>query len=138
MRSTDRDLDPKASDYNHQSYCDGCRYYDDGDFNKAKRAFSDSIEYWPEDVQAWFALGNCYDELNKPSKSEECYRRVLELSSDSENSNVFYNLGNSLLDQAKFEEAVFYYQMVISKSEAYHSAHINMARAKNGNANKNS
>ena len=53
-------------------------------------------------------------------------------------NDALYNLGNSLLDQAKFTEAIECYVKVSAQCSAYPAAQINMERAKNGNSNKNS
>ncbi len=129
---------PKASDFNHELYKSGCKYYKEGNYKKAKKAFSESIKYWPEDPQAWFALGNCYDELNAPAKAEESFTKSLNFTAKENKSDVFYNLGNSLLDQAKFVEAIDCYTQVFAQSSVYRMAQINLERAKNKNTNKNS
>ncbi len=137
-RSSNKEFDPDASEMNHKTYKSGCRNYNRGHFKKAAKAFSESLEYWPEDPQAWFALGDCYDELNRPAKAEKCFRTSLQFTATDMQSDVLYNLGNSLLDQAKFEEAIECYIKVSAQSSAYRAAQINMERAKNGNPNKNS
>lgn len=137
-RSSRKEFDLDASNLNHKAYTVGCDYYNYGDFKKAVKAFSESIEYWPKDYQAWHALGNCFDELNKPVKAESCYRKFLELAVPEKQDYALYNLGNSLLDQAKFKEAIQCYIKVSGQSTVYLSAQQNMERAKNGNSNKNS
>lgn len=137
-RTTNKEFDPDASDLNHESYKIGCKHYNQGFFKKAAKAFAESIEYWPEDYQAWHALGNCFDELNKPIKAEECYRKFLKLAKPEQKSSAWYNLGNILLDQAKFEEAIECYKNVSAQSSVYSLVSKNIERAKNGNSNKNS
>jgi len=137
-RSRNKDFDPNASDLNHKAYKSGCKEYNRGHFKQAAKAFTESLDYWPEDPQAWFALGNCYDELNKPAKAEKCFRESLQYTSPNHQSDVFYNLGNSLLDQAKFEEAIECYGKVSAQSSGYRAAQINMERAQDENPNKNS
>ena len=137
-RSSNKEFDPNASELNHEAYKTGCENYNRGQFKKAAKAFTESLEYWPEDSQAWFALGDCFDELNKPAKAEQCFRKSLQFAAPEEQSDVLYNLGNSLLDQAKFVEAIECYIKVSAQSSSYRAAQINMERAKNGNPNKNS
>ncbi len=132
------EFDSDASELNHKAYKIGIENYNLGLFKKAAKAFTESIEYWPEDPQAWFALGNCFDELNKPVRAEQCYRKSLQFTVPKEQSDVLYNMGNSLLDQAKFAEAIECYIKVSAQSSSYRAAQINMERAKNGNSNKNS
>jgi len=133
-----KELDPQASELNDKAYKFGCENYNRGHYKKAAKAFTESLDYWPEDPQAWFALGNCYDELNKPSKAENCFRKSLQFTAKDKESDVLFNLGNSLLDQGKFSEAIECYVKVSAQSQAYRAAQINLERARNGNPNKNS
>ena len=137
-RSINKEFDPNASELNHKAYQSGVESYNRGLYKKAAKAFAESTEYWPEDPEAWFALGNCYDELNKPIRAENCFRKSLQFTAPDKKSDVLYNLGNSLLDQAKFSEAIKCYKKVSAQSSTYRAAQINMERAKSGNANKNS
>jgi tetratricopeptide (TPR) repeat protein len=137
-RTINKDLDPNSSKLNHTLYKLGCNLFNKAKYKKAAKAFTESLEYWPEDPQAWFALGDCYDELNKPEKAEKCFRKSLQYTAPNEQSDVLYNLGNSLLDQAKFSEAIKCYNKVSAQSSTYKAAQKNMERAQNGNSNKNS
>ncbi|MCU7816614.1 MAG: tetratricopeptide repeat protein [Candidatus Thiodiazotropha sp. (ex Rostrolucina anterorostrata)] len=137
-RTIDKESDHHSSELNHKLYKAGCDFFEKKEFKKAGKAFSEALEYWPQDTQAWFALGNCYDELNKPAKAEKAFKKALQLCAQNKQSDILYNLGNSLLDQAKFEEAIEYYKKVSAQSSAYRAAQINMERAINGNPNKNS
>ena len=137
-RGSNKEFNTEASELNHKAYKTGCDYYDQGYYKKAAKAFTESLEYWPEDPEAWLALGNCYDELNNPAKAEQCFRKSLQFASPNKKNDILYNLGNSLLDQAKFAEAIECYVKVSAQSSVYRAAQINMERAKNGNSNKNS
>ena len=118
-RYTEKSFSPDASDLNHEGYKEGCKYYKQGDFKRARHAFETALEYWPLDPQAWFALGNCYDELKKPSKAEDCFRKSLKYTSQDKLSDVYCNLGNSLYDQNKLSEAIDFYSKVSAQSTAY-------------------
>jgi tetratricopeptide (TPR) repeat protein len=111
-RDTEKSNLPEASDLNHEAYGDGVAHYKQGNYKRAKQAFKLSLEYWPEDPQAWFALGNCFDELKKPSKAEECFRKALIYAQEEKKSDIYFNLGNSLYDQAKYAEAINFYEKV--------------------------
>ena len=137
-RSKIKEFNKKASEYNHAFYKLGCEEFDRANFKNAVKAFSESLDYWPEDPKAWLALGNCYDELNHPVKAEECYRKALSLESETNKDACYYNLGNSLLDQSKFDEAIMFYKLASAQSKPYNLAQINMERAKNGISTKNS
>ncbi len=129
-RYTEKSFLPEASDLNHEAYTDGCKHYKKGNFSRAKKAFLSAIEYWPQDSQAWHALGNCYDELEKPNKAEGCFRKSLKYTAPGKESDVLFNLGNSLFDQKKYTEAVECYSKVSGQSSAYTVAQRNMRLAK--------
>lgn len=97
----------------------------------AAQAFSESLEYWLEDPQAWFALGNCYDEIEKPKKAEACYRKSLEYSPDESIQDVYYNLANGLYDQGRYSEAIELYKKILPESSIYKKAQTNLALAEN-------
>jgi len=130
-RHLEKSLSPNASDLNHEAYKDGCKHYNSENFSRAKHAFETALEYWPLDPQAWFALGNCYDELKKPNKAESCFRKALKYSSPEKESDAYYNLGNSLYDQGKFNQAIKCYEKVDKQSVVFQSAEKNLKRAKN-------
>lgn len=127
----DKSLTDNASDLNHKSYGNGIKHYNQGNFSAAKLEFEVALEYWPEDPQAWFALGNCFDELKKPSKSEKCFRTALIHSSEKAKSSTYFNLGNSLYDQDKFRAAIDCYRKVSAQSSTYIVAQRNLERAEN-------
>lgn len=97
---------PDASDRNYSAYGRGVDLFKATNFFLAAESFSEALEYWPEDPQALFALGNCYDEMGKPRKAEHCFRTFLKLSPPEKLPDVHYNLGNSLYDQNDFEAAI--------------------------------
>jgi tetratricopeptide (TPR) repeat protein len=121
-----------SSGLNHNAYKEGCGFYHKKKFSRAKSCFETALEYWPSDPQAWFALGNCHDELKSPARAEGCFRKSLEYSGPSAKSDVYFNLGNSLFDQGKLEEAIICYLEVSGQSSAYQAAQKNLAQAKNG------
>ena len=119
-----------VSQQHQQAYREGCEYYEQGDLEQAKQSFRKALELSPEDAQSWFALGNCYDSVKKPLQAEICFRKSLELSAPSAESQVNFNLGNSLLDQGKLSEAIECYAKVEAASVAYEPAQKNMLLAK--------
>jgi len=133
----DKSLSSAASDLNHQAYKEGCQYYEEGNYNKAKNAFTESLEYWQQDSHAWWALGNCYDQLDNPIKAEESFRKALKYAAPKKQPDILFNLANSLFDQAKFDEAIECYGKVSSQSSIYQTAQRNMELAKNAQSDKN-
>lgn len=126
----DKSEHPESSALGQQAYEEGCKQFTDREFAKAKQTFEMALEYAPENPQAWFALGNCHDELKSPAKAEICFRMSLRFSAPDAKSQVHFNLANSLFDQNKFEAAVDSYASVDGESAAYDAAQKNLALAR--------
>ena len=122
--------DADASQRNHEAYVAGLFHYENGNYNNAKSLFKEAIEYWPEDGDAWMALGNCYDALHKPLKAEASFRKALAVCARAESDNILYNLGNSLYDQARYEEAIETYLQISKGHRIGPKAQLNLNRAK--------
>ncbi len=122
-----------GGDNNHELYGKGCAYYNKEDYRNAIKAFSEALEYWPEDGQAWLALGNCYDSCQKPRRAEQCYRKAVQFSTNTgrDRDSALYNLGNSLYDQLLFSEAIECYEKVSKSSKAWGAAKFNRQKAAN-------
>lgn len=121
---------PGAYDSNHESYKLGCAAYDSGRFSEAKALFREALDYWEEDPEAWWALANCYDELGKPKKAEECLRRSLSLSDGKHEPDLTFNLGNSLFDQERYAEAAEEYSKIPQQHPVWPKAQRNLSLAK--------
>ena len=109
---TDKSAHSDSDDQNHAAYGRGCKQYKVTNYYMAIAEFVAALEYWPEDPQAWMALGNCFDEIDKPKKAEYCYRRSVELSPENDKPKVRYNLANSIFDQYRYDEAIVLYRMI--------------------------
>ena len=126
----DKSLSEDGSELNHKAYGIGAKLFSEGSFKSAKNEFKLALEYWPEDPESWLALGNCFDELNKPKKAEECFRKALMFCSEKKEPDIYFNLGNSLFDQSRYNEAIECYQKVTTQSTTYAVAQINLKKAK--------
>lgn len=126
----DKSAHPKSAEFHNEAYVEGCTLYGEHGFAQARRSFETALEYKPDDPQAWFALGNCHDAMRSPAKAEVCYRMALKFSEPDAFSTVYYNLGNSLLDQQKYAEAIEFYTKVSSASTAFQAACKNAALAR--------
>ena len=121
---------PDAPQRNHDAYVAGLFHYENGDYKNAKAHFKEAVQYWPEDADAWMALGNCYDSMHKPLKAEEYFRKALAVCAHAESANILYNLGNSLYDQAKYESATEAYLQIPKGHRIWPKALINLEHAK--------
>jgi len=111
-KRTEKTFTDDASELNHQLYAEGIFHYNAGPFSKAKRAFEEALEHWPEDPQAWLAHGNCLDDLSKPTQAKKSFRNALKYCKAEDVAAYTYNLGNSLFDQGKYGEAVDCYASI--------------------------
>lgn len=118
---------PDSSEKNHAYYVEGCQFFEAGEFARAATAFRHALEYWPEDAAAWMALGNCQDRMKKPERAEECFRRALSFSPPEDQDGILFNLGNSLLDQDRFEDALEAYGQIARGSDIWRKARRNVA-----------
>ena len=117
-------------DPNHTAYLRGDKLFKLGKFADAASRFKEALEEWPEDWQAMWALGNCYTALNKHRKAEEQFRGAIEIAASAELPGLYFNLGNTLFDQGKYEEAIAQYCLVPGGHHIARSAANNIALAK--------
>lgn len=96
-----------AWDKNHAWYCVADSKLRQGDAHAAISAFKRAYKANPKDVEALLAIGNCYDALKRPKLAERFLRQALLLSPiGRDKAAILVNLGNSLLDQRRWGEAM--------------------------------
>ncbi len=120
---------PDASELNHACYKAGCAHFDCADYSRARAAFLEALEFWPEDWAAWMALGNTLDALSKPQSAEAAFRKALEFVPEAKADGVLFNLGNSLLDQGLYRQAIELYGRVPKGSQLWAKAEKNASLA---------
>lgn len=119
------------SDENHAWYLVGDIYYKKNEYEKAIDAFKKSLRSRSDDIEAMWALSNCYMDLTMPRKSEDIIRKALKISNKQE---LIYNLANSLFDQERYDEALKYYNKVTQDNdELYDLAQKNIHHIKKKN-----
>ncbi|WP_428623519.1 tetratricopeptide repeat protein [Sedimenticola sp.] len=102
---------PFDRDPNHAWYLVGDIFFKMGDYERAIEAFLEAFRCRDDDVEALWAIANCYSELHKPKNAEEYLRIAIKL--DPSKQQLIYNLGNALFDQGQYEEALSWYEKVI-------------------------
>ncbi len=122
--------DSEVIERNNVAYSTGCAHYDKGHYSRAKSAFEEALQFWPEDAQAWMAIGNCYEALNKPRLAEQHFRKALEFCNEFEAANIQYNLANSLYDQGLYDAAIEAYLSIPKGHPVWLKARNNLSRAK--------
>lgn len=102
------------SDTNHAWYLVGDIYFRKLRFRDAITAFKKSLRTRRDDYQVLWAIGNCYSELKMPAIAERYFRKAL--SYEPNEQRLLYNLGNALLDQGRYQEALDSYKQVLKKN----------------------
>ncbi|MCW7541257.1 tetratricopeptide repeat protein [Aquabacterium sp. A7-Y] len=124
------------SDANHAWYCVGDARSRLRDFAGARDAFRKALRIWPQDAEALFAIGTCYDELGKPKLAERCFRNCLSLMDANGAPRAWlkdaalFNLANALFDQGKYRDAADLYKKLARKTGSMQAkARTNLAMA---------
>ncbi len=115
----------------HSLYGKGIVFFETNDFRSAISAFKEALVYWPEDSQAWLALGDCYDADKKPRRAIKCYRQALKFETAETRDNALYGLGVNLFDQREFDEAVICFQKISEAADFHDLAQNNIQSAGN-------
>jgi tetratricopeptide (TPR) repeat protein len=97
-------------DGNHSWYIVGDYYWKLGMIKDARSAFLKSLRSGKGDIQAMWALGNCYSALRKHHLAAKYFQRALGI--EPENMDIRFNFANALFDQGKFEDAIEHYEFV--------------------------
>ncbi len=99
-------------DPNHAAYLKGDAFWKQGRFKEASLWFLAAIAEWPDDYQAFWALGDCYAELKKPRKAEQCFRQAIALCPGADRAALLFNLANTLFDQKRYASAIALYSEI--------------------------
>lgn len=116
-----------AQDPNHAAYLRGDKKFKARRYAEAAREFLVALDAWPEDWMAMHALGNCYGETKKPRKAEKWFRLAIDMAPEEDRAKLIYNLGNTLFDQQRFDDAIQMYREVPRGHEIWHLAVNNIA-----------
>ncbi len=93
----------------------------------AKQLLDKAAKLSPMTALIRFHQGELYQSLADYSAAEEYFRKALALGSDE--SDVYFMLGNVLFDQLRFSEAVDSYKCAIERSPTDWDCHLNLANA---------
>lgn len=107
---TGRVKSPYTEDKNHAWYTIGDIFFKSRKYYEAIRAFQKAHKYWTDDVEALWAIANCYSELGKPWLAK--YYLIKAIAINGKKDELRYNLGNALFDMEEYEDAVREYKKV--------------------------
>ena len=107
------------------------RYYQErGNHGEAIKEFEKTLAIDPENAKALNAMGVSYDFLKEFRHASDCYQAALKL--DPNSANIYYNnIGQSLLLQGKYTEAIEAFKKAAAYDEDFPAArvHNNLGRA---------
>jgi Ca-activated chloride channel family protein len=84
--------------------------YKVGDFEAAGRIFEQALGLEPDNYKLNLGLGNSYYRQNKFTEAEQYFQKAAQAESAEQKADALYNLGNSLVQLGKYQEAVSAYQ----------------------------
>ncbi|WP_084455370.1 tetratricopeptide repeat protein [Comamonas composti] len=109
---------PFEKNANHAWYCVGDAYFKLGKFSEALKAFQRAKKSDSSDAMCFLALGNSYDALGRPKLAERMFRKALNMDLDEYyRASAFFNFGNALYDQKRYEEAIEIYNHVRKRKD---------------------
>ncbi len=109
----------------------GDQYFQQKQYQKAVDAYTEYIEYNPEDFKAIYNRGRSYEELKEYPKALQDYQKAFKIDEKSE--NVLMSLGRYYFRDQNYKDAAFYFDKITQinnrnataqylKGRAYHKA----------------
>lgn len=114
-KSTGRIKKPYNTDLNHAWYIVGDLLYKKKQYKKAIHAFKKALVSWSSDIEALWAIANCYSNLGKPGWARFYLSKAMQI--DKKQDALKYNLANALFDMGKYDEALKHYKGVGKKDK---------------------
>ena len=100
-------MDASASEMlSTEYYAEADKLFKLGRFRAALRLFQAAVVADPQDGDAYMAIGNCWDALKKPKNAQDAFLKALDLVDNQLKPSVMFNLGNALMDQGNYAEAI--------------------------------
>ena len=101
-----------------------------GRYSDALKEFELALGALPDDCDTLWAIADCYSELGKPYLAERYFTSALKSCLPGKRTDLLFNLGNSLFDQMKFNQAIDVYRTIPKESSIYKKAQKNLRLAK--------
>jgi tetratricopeptide (TPR) repeat protein len=97
---------------------------DQGKLAEARVSYETALQLNPNQVAAWFNLGNVCFRQGDYAEASRCYREAIQR--DARHAAARNNLGNALFKQTRYEQAVEAYQDALAIDERRASTHKNL------------
>ncbi len=79
-----------------------------GEFQDALKYYQEATEKSPEDIEAWYGLGSCYEGLDRPEDAIAAFQQAVRV--DPKNANGYFNLGRFYHKMGRYLDAVAAYR----------------------------
>ncbi|MBX9723532.1 MAG: tetratricopeptide repeat protein [Candidatus Obscuribacterales bacterium] len=109
----------------------GRQLIDMGRLQDALRTFQIYTGMKPQDASGYFWMAVCYDEMGNLPASTQAYRDSISRAEQNamDSCEIRMNLGNVLLKQNEFDQAIENYKRALEVNPQYSLAELNLGRA---------
>lgn len=123
-----RKPDPGLSD---KYVYEGNQRYVEQQYEEAQKSYQQALENNPQNTKAAFNLGNAFYRTQNWDQSSVSYRNVLAGSNVSRDmqARTFHNIGNTLMEQKKYKEAIEEYKKSLRIDPNSYNTKYNLAYA---------
>ena len=89
----------------------GNKHYKKADYIEAMKAYNEGLEKNPDSYKATYNLANSLYKIDSYGKADTMYMGLEKMTENKDElANIYYNKGNSLLKQEKYEESIEAYK----------------------------
>lgn len=108
----------------------GNHLYNDGEFDKAEKAYNKALSQDAESYEGAFNLGDSYFRQEKYEEAAAQFESIAEDAKDANTKSwAYHNQGNSLLQNQKLDESIGAYKNALRSNPNNSAARYNMAYA---------
>jgi len=108
----------------------GNHLYNDGEFDKAEKAYNKALSQDAESYEGAFNLGDSYFRQEKYEEAAAQFESIAEDAKDANTKSwAYHNQGNSLLQNQKLDESIEAYKNALRSNPNNSAARYNMAYA---------
>lgn len=109
---------------------EGNRQYKESNYPAAEKAYQSAVEKRPESFEARFNLGDAQYQNGKAEAARQQFQKSLEQAPDVHSrANAQYNIGNTYMEEKKWEQAVAAYKSALRLHPQDEEARYNLAYA---------
>ncbi len=103
----------------------------DNDFASAEASYREAVSKNDNSVKARYNMANMYYSKEKPAQATSRLKQAAQLAESKEDKHkIFHNMGNSFMEQKKYEDAVEAYKNALRNNPKDEETRYNLALAK--------